>query len=377
MKIHLFNPEHDIALAANLKNFTAPHAGRQLRYDMGYLPALWASGDDRVAVDDEAEARRALQRLAQNVARQGGRLPADAVDRLVSIRKRSVMAAAGCVEPWGWDPALRALLLRRGVAPEVLPSDEAIEQMRQLSHRRTAAMVLRRLLATGHMLVGEACECDSVEAVEHYVGQHRHVVLKAPWSSSGRGLRFVDADGHGLSIHRGWLHGVLSAQGSVMAEPQYNKVKDVGLEFESRPDGTVVCCGLSLFHTANGAYTGNMLATEGWKRQALARYVPLSLLDSVQQLLCQVLAETLAARYVGPLGVDMMIVAAAPDASALQTSHAPFMLHPCVEINLRRTMGHVALQLVPLLNARGDDDVVRVMRMTFAENHYKLTITRL
>ncbi len=26
MKLHIFNPEHDLALAANLKQFTAPHA---------------------------------------------------------------------------------------------------------------------------------------------------------------------------------------------------------------------------------------------------------------------------------------------------------------------------------------------------------------
>ena len=33
-KLHLFNPEHDIALAANLAHFTAPLAGRQLRADL-------------------------------------------------------------------------------------------------------------------------------------------------------------------------------------------------------------------------------------------------------------------------------------------------------------------------------------------------------
>ena len=42
MKLHVFNPEHDLALAANLSNFTAPHAGRKLRADLGCLPALWA-----------------------------------------------------------------------------------------------------------------------------------------------------------------------------------------------------------------------------------------------------------------------------------------------------------------------------------------------
>ena len=52
MKLHIFNPEHDLALAANLKQFTAPHAGRQLRSDLAFIPALWAEEGDLVLVDD-------------------------------------------------------------------------------------------------------------------------------------------------------------------------------------------------------------------------------------------------------------------------------------------------------------------------------------
>ena len=48
--LHIFNPEHDIALAANLSNFTSPHAGRQLRADIGFLPAIWAGEGDVVLV---------------------------------------------------------------------------------------------------------------------------------------------------------------------------------------------------------------------------------------------------------------------------------------------------------------------------------------
>ena len=61
--LHIFNPEHDIALAANLKNFTAPHAGRQLRSDMGYLPALWAHEDDAILVGDKEYASRAFNQV--------------------------------------------------------------------------------------------------------------------------------------------------------------------------------------------------------------------------------------------------------------------------------------------------------------------------
>ena len=52
MTIRIFNPEHDIALASNMERFTAPHAGRQLRSDLCYLPALWSNDGDVVIVDD-------------------------------------------------------------------------------------------------------------------------------------------------------------------------------------------------------------------------------------------------------------------------------------------------------------------------------------
>ena len=43
--------------------------------------------------------------------------------------------------------------------------------------------------------------------------------------------------------------------------------------------------------------------------------------------------------YDGPFGVDMMVVA--------KSDGDCFLLNPCVEVNLRRTMGHVALSLTP------------------------------
>ena len=67
MTLHIFNPEHDIALASGLANFTAPHAGRQLRHDLGFLPALWASEGDIIMVDDVDQARRSLERLTHRL----------------------------------------------------------------------------------------------------------------------------------------------------------------------------------------------------------------------------------------------------------------------------------------------------------------------
>ena len=72
MILHVFNPEHDIALASNLSNFTAPHAGRQLRYDLGFLPALWAQDGDAVLVENPERASFDYLRLVQSRKRQLG-----------------------------------------------------------------------------------------------------------------------------------------------------------------------------------------------------------------------------------------------------------------------------------------------------------------
>ena len=76
MTLHIFNPEHDIALAANLANFTAPHAGRQLRADLDFLPALWAQEGDQVLVENPDHAAKQWKRLVSRlVPTPGGIFP--------------------------------------------------------------------------------------------------------------------------------------------------------------------------------------------------------------------------------------------------------------------------------------------------------------
>ena len=54
MKLHVFNPEHDIVMAYGDGMFTSPHAARGLRRDLGFIPAFTAKDGDFVLVDDIA-----------------------------------------------------------------------------------------------------------------------------------------------------------------------------------------------------------------------------------------------------------------------------------------------------------------------------------
>ena len=362
MTLHIFNPEHDIALATNLSNFTSPHAGRQLRSDLGFLPALWAREGDRILVQHEESAMKAYRRVGHRLVKLGIRDGLSLLNPHFTVAGTAVgQHETDSIQPWGWDLAIRRELERNACPSSLLPAPEQIALIRQLSHRRTSARLLPLLQTEG--TVGESFECTSVAQVTMLLQRFGRLVLKAPWSSSGRGVRFVAMENGECRMEK-WVANILKAQGSIMAEPYYNKVKDFGMEFESDAEGHIRYLGLSLFHTVNGAYEGNILATEAVKQDMISRYVPTCLLGNIKQ---NIISGLRLDGYVGPFGIDMMIVSPQPSSLSRQA-----LLHPCVEINLRRTMGHVALAISPT-----DDDIRAVMRVIYDGNHYKLKINKL
>lgn len=326
--LHIFNPEHDIALAAHLSIFTAPRAGRQLRHDLCWLPALWAAGGDLVFCPEKPRhlpSYLPLSSVTYVTARELATRP-------------SLRACITAISPWGWDRAIAGELQRCGLGA-LIPADESLSDIRKLSHRAFAAThLLPALRSLDSRLVGEAMLCQSYPPVSA-----TPMVLKSPWSSTGRGVRYV-TDEASWQRNRTWAEAVIQQQGGLMREPLYDRVMDFAMEFYATAGHEVQYLGLSLFHTQHGAYVGNLIASEQHKRAALQPYVDLALLDRVRETILQFSREYIAPRYEGPFGVDMMVVRANQGSSASATE---YRLHPCVELNLRRTMGHVALCMTP------------------------------
>lgn len=351
MTLHIFNPEHDLVLAGNNANFTAPHAVRSLKSGLGFIPTLWASDGDAVLVEDRHYALKALKRASIQAEVAFGEVLFIEPSDLSSI-------SFSRIEPWGWDSAICHCLLRHGVDKNLLPPLDALDVIRMLSHRLTSCRLLASLSELDGV-TGQSFICSSLDDVAACVKHIGAAVIKAPWSCSGRGLRFVDGDISEPHLH-GWVKNLLNFQGSLVVEPYFKKVKDFGMEFFCHADGRVDYKGLSVFDTVNGAYTGNVIATESAKLEMINRYVPNELLQKVKAYICNFMSAELGGRYEGPFGVDMMVV---PNVGS-----DGFLVHPCVEVNLRRTMGHVALSLSP-----HDDDIKKVMRITANEN-YQLKI---
>ena len=318
MKLHIFNPEHDIALAADLERFTAPHAGRQLRASLGFIPTFWAEDGDMVLVDEvEAalEAVRHMKAYAHDVM--------FVTKDMLGTMDASLIAAIDAVEPWGWDKTLGFQLAKANARLAALvPSAQQLEAIRTMSSRRYAAEnLLPAMVEIDSRLIGKSVYCETVEEVAVLLMANGQSVIKAPWSSSGRGIRYV---GSSLDDHQqGWLRNIMKQQGGVTVEPLYNKVYDFGMEF----------------YASAGSESS----------EPTVRYC---------------LAPKLAGVYSGPFGIDMMAVVNGSNPSD------GFLLHPCVELNLRRTMGHVALALSP-----NELEPRKLMRIFFNSGKYKMRIS--
>lgn len=356
MTLHIFNPEHDLALACNKSNFTAPCAARRLRSALGYLPALWAGDEDVILVEDVVHAEHAFRKILPCVCIDGrpahNHLP-HFVDKK-NLRREDITN----IDVWGWNMALKSWLLRCGVDEVLLPGDDALSTIRQLSHRRYASVLLDEFDISG--IVGKSFLCNDVNEVNDFIHSYQNIVLKAPWSGSGRGVRFIS--GSMDASTNGWIQNMLKHQGGIMVEPYYNKIKDFGMEFYSDGDGGINYLGLSLFNTVNSSYSGNMLATERVKAECMAHYINMDLLYDIRQTLCDKLGVLYKNNYKGVFGVDMMII---------RRKNGELVIHPCVEINLRRTMGHVALAISP-----SDDKIKKIMQIT-TYNNYQLKIQSL
>jgi len=358
MNLHIFNPEHEIALAYNKKYMVAPHAAQELRMNLGWIPALWAEDGDVVLVDDAKFAIKASQRMKTFTK-----------DVLYLERNELRDFQFDCVKPWGWNLALRTMLEDYHVSGHILPSDERLAGIRRISNRCQANAIIP-LLRNGleRKTCGESFIAVSLSEVNECLKKWHHIVMKAPWSSSGRGVRY--AKDSLLDVTGKWVNNIIRQQGSMTVEPYYNKVMDFGMEFEAHY-GKVEYCGLSLFQTVNGAYKGNILASEAEKAETLRKYMIADVAEKVKSRICERFPDIMDGIYEGPFGVDMMIVS--------NERGGGFLLHPCVEINVRRTMGHVALtfpatDLEPKRIMQVVHDVNYQLRISNLENNFVQTI---
>lgn len=325
-KLHLFNPDNDIALARDIDNFTAPAAAREIRLAGSTLP-MWygAAGDRFIASGINARWYDAVENLF-----------ATGVDIIGRNGAESYIPS-----PWGWSKASRRDFALLGINDMLLPDDIALERLRQLSHRRTAITIAAQLAETlPFSIAAPATEATDDRQIADFFDINTDVIAKEPWSCSGRGI--IDSRTTPQRRMAERMAAIIRNQGSVMLEKAYDKTCDFAV--------LINCCaghasveGLSLFDTGiNGDYHGNILADNSSLAESIARYCSREHLDMLIDSLCSAIDRTIAPDYNGPVGADLI--------TTRGDSQPEFAL---VEINLRMTMGFVARRFYDRFMAEG------------------------
>lgn len=316
-EIYLFNPENDMALANFTPYYKAPSEIIRMANDLSVLPAWYAPEGSTIKVDSLSRVS-----LWREQCPASDFLP----DVIWSAEWENMP-----YKPWGWSPSLLYTLRKAGVNDSFLLSDMQMGQIRVLSGRQCCVKILESFSRMDG-LCGKAMTCNSMAQVKKYITSLERCVLKAPWSGSGRGIMYVSSKEWNDSAE-GWVSRVLRVQGEIMVEPLYNKVCDFAMEFYADGNGSVSFVGYSLFDTdAHGNYKGNFLLSDGQIKKILSQYIPDEVFDNVCRTMEGSLASLLNKDYCGFLGVDMMIC----------LEDGRYLLHPCVEINLRMNMGVVS-----------------------------------
>lgn len=315
MNLYIFNPENDLALADGGANYCPTPAAAHIAYDLASLPLWFAEGRDCVVLPDNVH--RDYYKSVSSLFAVA--LPFDAEKKTGVTR---------CV-PWGWSPQIKRRLRVMGF-DAVLPSDESIAMIRELSNRKTSIQILTALKEMGIDIPPLPLYCTEPDEVASFVNSRPRCVVKAPWSGSGKGIAW--GIGRVETPMEHFYRGIIRRQGGVVCEEFLNGKVEFAMEFFT--DGeTVSFAGYSLFKSFKGSYSGNVLAADGDIEQFLARYISLDELVKVKEVLPNVMHSLMhSCGYVGYFGVDMMIY----------ESNGTMRLNPCMELNLRMNMGMVA-----------------------------------
>ncbi|MGQ1946719.1 hypothetical protein ACT3CD_06410 [Geofilum sp. OHC36d9] len=255
------------------------------------------------------------------------------------------------LSPWGWSPAVHKKFEQlKGLMDQswyLNPLSIWKPAHRSLLSRLTGQQVAQLVKESGI----EAKGLLAVPGIPERINSMRRltelerdlsspILLKTPWSASGRGLFKIRDRNENVENNR-WVLSKLKQQGFLMAEPFLNKLQDLSFHFEITND-TISYLGTTFFKSDNdGRFSGCFIGTP-----AIANMTDFLLSEAIGQAvqtLQQAFIEMhLSARYQGYVGVDAML---------FLNDEGGVKLHPCIEVNLRHTMGLLNLFIQKRLHA--------------------------
>ncbi len=331
-----FNPTCELAIANGSFSYMPPSLLQQMERELAMLPFVFGTENDYVLIENPPS-----ENFIRKLKSAGFTVP-----KFLTVNDLENLPAPGIesIHPWGWSPAahykLRKLKERCGEEFKRSPVFNWTPEHKSLFERATSLNLLGKILENhppeffiDKSLTG--IKITQTEEIEPLLKKHSALVIKAPLSSSGRGVQFIRREILSQS-NRQWISGVLKQQNYLIAEPLLEKVMDISFHFQITPDSSLNYLGYSVFETSsNGQYKASLIRPDLKK---ILPWTDVGLLEEMLTTAAEFVLETLTNSgyhrlHRGFLGVDALVF----------RHQDKLKIQPCIEVNSRMNMGVLSM----------------------------------
>ena len=331
--IHYFNPGHETAVLNASKHYHQPAHIAKMQADLAFLPAWYASDGDYVFIENHLH-HSVIAGLTRNPLING-----ISFQEIPCQTRKDKSFHQSKVDLWGISPQgvhfFEKINEQYGLTL-VIPQWK--EEFRFLGSRFASQIILFKLIdcipEIEKVILPQFF--SNIEDIEKKIlCRQEKLLIKSPYSSSGRGLIWLPP-GKLAQSEKQILSGMLKKQSQVSIEKVVDKCMDFSMQFEITEHKETKFIGFSIFHTnSKGAYEKSRLDRQENFEKQITYFIEPDLLTKTRIVLSEILQEMYSPYYTGIIGIDMMIY----------KSGDLFYLHPCVEINMRKNMGYLAIRL--------------------------------
>lgn len=341
--IYLFNPTCEYAIANGTVSWQPNRILQKMEADLATLPLYFATPNDHIIVN-ELPSNDFITHLAKVGIEAPNFILKD------KVKAGRIDFNVNELRPWGWSPAAHkyfsATKLKCTTEFKNSPVFNWQPDSKNLYSKKFARSILQEITRnypSEHFInQNQLTEiCSTKEGFEELMEKWGKLMVKAPWSSSGRGLQPIRYK----PIHpKVWakIMAMVKDQGYTIVEPYLDKVIDLGFQFKAEK-GKIEYLGISNFSTDyKGQYNGNSLnglpdslSTE--VKDFIAQIPDLTIAPLIEILE----ASELARNFEGHFGVDTLI---------FKDGAGKIKVNPCLEINVRYNMGLLSLYVEKFIN---------------------------
>ncbi len=323
-----------MAIANGLASYTPPKSLMQFENDLAFLPSFFASEGDIVITPELPNPDFLAQwhKLRLPMIRY--------VDTLHNLDQ-----AYNYIKPWSWTPAMhhKTKHLKQLSNPSFKQSPNFTwkQRNRDFFSRETTNTIQRYLHHDYNYenfiaLETPALSFNRLDEFDTWFDNQDAVILKMPWSSSGRGIHVINSS-KGLGANYQWIQGALKQQGFITAEPLLDKVFDFSFQFNLKQDGEIDFTGIS--YSLNDDKQHFIGGSVNWPhhKDEISKFLSVTIINKAANQLINTLRKIEPHHYhEGPIGIDAIVY---------RNLDGQLKIHPCVDINWRYNMGMVNIAL--------------------------------